>query len=232
MTAFIIKRILWMIPTVILISIIAFTVIELPPGDYLTSYVVALQASGAEVDASIIASLERQYGLNQPVHVRYLRWVENIIFRGNFGMSWNYNRPVRDLVMERLPMTVAIALGSLLFMYAVAIPIGIYSAFRQYSPVDHFFTTIGFLGLSIPKAQRATRLPTGHPEAFIEAFANVYKNAADTIRAKGAGREPTELERDFPTVYDGARGVHFIEKTVESSKSDRKWLAAGWRKTG
>ncbi len=77
-------------------------------------------------------------------------------------------------------------------------------------------------------AQRATRLPTGHPEAFIEAFANVYLNATDTMRAKLMGREPTELERDFPTVYDGARGVYFIEKVVESSKSDAKWTPFDW----
>jgi predicted dehydrogenase len=77
-------------------------------------------------------------------------------------------------------------------------------------------------------AQRATRLPTGHPEAFIEAFANIYKNAGDTIRAKREDREPGALERDFPTVYDGARGVHFIEKTVESAKSERKWTPAEW----
>lgn len=166
MTSYIVKRIFWMVPTVVLISIIAFAVIELPPGDYLTSYVVALQASGAEVDASTIASLERQYGLNQPVYVRYLRWMENIIFRGNFGMSWNYNRPVKDLVLERLPMTVAVALGALIFMYVVAIPIGIYSAFRQYSLVDHFFTTLGFLGLSIPNFLLALVLMFVFHQAF------------------------------------------------------------------
>ncbi len=77
-------------------------------------------------------------------------------------------------------------------------------------------------------AQRATRLPTGHPEAFIEAFANVYLNATDTMRARMLGVEPTELELDFPTVYDGARGVYFIEKVVESSKSDAKWTPFDW----
>lgn len=81
-------------------------------------------------------------------------------------------------------------------------------------------------------AQRATRLPTGHPEAFIEAFANVYQNAAATIRARRENREPSELERDFPTVYDGARGVHFIEKTVESSRSEGKWTEARWARKG
>ena len=77
-------------------------------------------------------------------------------------------------------------------------------------------------------AQRATRLPAGHPEAFIEAFANVYLGAVEHIRAKQEGREPTELEADYPTVYDGARGVHFIEKCVESSLSDGKWTTVGW----
>lgn len=149
MTTYLIKRIFWMIPTVFLISIISFAVIELPPGDFLTSYVVALQASGAEVDQSVIASLERQYGLGRPLHIRYLRWMQNAL-RGNFGQSWSYNRPVSDLIVERLPMTVVVALGALIFMYAMAIPIGIFSAFRQYSLWDYTFTTIGFLGLSIP----------------------------------------------------------------------------------
>jgi len=79
-----------------------------------------------------------------------------------------------------------------------------------------------------PAAQRAARLPGGHPEAFIEAFANIYLNATDTMRARLLGREPSELELDFPTVYDGARGVHFVEKVVESARSSRKWLPARW----
>lgn len=79
-------------------------------------------------------------------------------------------------------------------------------------------------------AKRGTRIPSGHPEAFIEAFANIYVNAMDTMRAKLLGREPTELELDFPTVYDGAKGVFFIEKVVESSKSDRKWTPATWKR--
>jgi predicted dehydrogenase len=81
-------------------------------------------------------------------------------------------------------------------------------------------------------ADRAARLPTGHPEAFYEAFANIYLNATDTMRAKLKGVEPTELELDFPTVYDGARGVYFIERVVESSKSDKKWLPFQWSPKG
>lgn len=149
MATYIIKRCFLIIPTVTIISLITFVVIELPPGDFLTSYVAALRASGAEIDQSLIAALERRYGLDQPLHMRYLRWVRNIS-RGDFGQSWAYNRPVTALILERLPATVAVALGSLIFMYALAIPIGIYSAFKQYSVPDHIFTGLGFLGLSIP----------------------------------------------------------------------------------
>ena len=83
-------------------------------------------------------------------------------------------------------------------------------------------------GLRGEEAKRATRLPTGHPEAFIEAFGNVYLNATDTMRAKIQGGEPTELGLDFPTVCDGARGVYFIERTVQSAGSDAKWLSFDW----
>jgi len=79
-------------------------------------------------------------------------------------------------------------------------------------------------------AKKATRLPTGHPEAFLEAFANVYLGAAEAMRALGEGRELGPLEGDYPTIFDGARGVHFIHKTVESSKSDVKWLEAAWER--
>jgi len=79
-------------------------------------------------------------------------------------------------------------------------------------------------------AKRATRIPAGHPEAFIEAFANIYTNATDTMRAKLLKRQPTELELDFPTVYDGAKGVFFIEKVVESARSKQKWVPAVWKR--
>jgi peptide/nickel transport system permease protein len=149
MAQYVVRRFLWMIPTVFLISIISFVVIELPPGDFLSSYLIALQAGGADVDQSMIAALEKQYGLDRPLHIRYVRWMQNA-FRGNLGQSWSYNRPVSGLILERLPMTMVVAFGALLVMYAIAIPVGIYSAFRQYSVADHAITTVGFLGLSIP----------------------------------------------------------------------------------
>ncbi|HSJ55435.1 MAG TPA: Gfo/Idh/MocA family oxidoreductase, partial [Anaerolineae bacterium] len=109
-------------------------------------------------------------------------------------------------------------------------------AWRQQQPNDLAYTPAGGPTQILtrgsddlcPAARRATRLPPGHPEGFLEAFANVYRNVADTIRARQAGREPTALELDFPTVWDGARGVFFIEKVVESSQATQKWLPARW----
>lgn len=149
MTAYILRRLIYMIPTVIIISIIAFVVIQLPPGDYLTSYIVQLESQGAQVTEDQVQSLERRYGLGQPYYMQYYKWVSGM-FEGDFGMSWNWNQPVKDLLIERLPFTLVISLSTLLFIYIVAIPIGIYSAVKQYSIGDYIFTTFGFLGLSIP----------------------------------------------------------------------------------
>lgn len=169
-----------MIPTIALISLIAFAIIELPPGDYLTSYIVALESSGAEVNDSLVASLRRQYGLDQPLYARYFYWMRNI-FTGDFGYSWGFNQPVGALVAERLPITVVVALGSLLFVYAVAIPIGIYSAFRQYSFLDYLFTGVGFLGLSVPNFLLALVLMFIFNQAFGISigglFSSEYQNA-------------------------------------------------------
>ncbi len=138
-----------MIPTVIIISIVAFIVIELPPGDFLTSYIVQLESQGAQVTEAEIAALELRYGLSMPVYLRYFKWVGGIL-RGDYGMSWNWNRPVAELIVERLPYTLMLSLGSLIFVYVVAIPIGIYSAVKQYTIGDYFFTAVGFLGLATP----------------------------------------------------------------------------------
>ena len=149
MAAYIIRRLIYMIPTIIIISLIAFTVIQLPPGDFLTSYIVQLESQGAQVTDEQVQSLKQRYGLGQPFYQQYFKWVFGIV-QGDFGMSWNWNQPVKELIAERLPFTLVISFSTLLFTYIVAIPIGIYSAVKQYSIGDYIFTTFGFLGLSIP----------------------------------------------------------------------------------
>ncbi len=150
MLEFIGRRLLLLIPTIILISIISFVIIQLPPGDFLTSYIGQLESQGQLVDQALIDSLMDQYGLNQPIYVQYYKWVSGIILRGNFGMSLGWKQPVAELIWERLALTFALSFASLLFIWVVAFPIGIYSAIKQYSPLDYFFTFLSFVGLGIP----------------------------------------------------------------------------------
>ncbi|NMB46110.1 MAG: ABC transporter permease [Firmicutes bacterium] len=131
------------------LSLVIFFIIQLPPGDYLTSYVMQLRLSGQEVSDAELAALERQYGLDRPFMSQYFKWITNWL-RGDLGRSFQWNRPVRDLLAERLPITILISLSTLVFTYAVAIPIGIYSATHQYSFFDYAVTILGFIGVSVP----------------------------------------------------------------------------------
>jgi peptide/nickel transport system permease protein len=146
---FIIRRIILMIPTVFVISIIAFIIIQLPPGDYLTSYVATLESSGQIVDQAEIDALRERYGLGDPVYVQYWKWITGVV-QGDFGQSLQWNRPVSELIGERLLLTVILSFSSLLLIWAIAFPVGIYSAVRQYSPGDYVFTFLSFVGLGIP----------------------------------------------------------------------------------
>lgn len=149
MLGYILRRCLYAIPTLILISLVSFAIIELPPGDYLSSYVAQLEQQGSRISQSELEALKQRYGLDSPIHIRYLKWIGNYL-RGDMGMSFEWNRPVKDLVMERLGLTILISLLSTIFIWVVALPIGIYSATHQYSPADYLFTFIGFIGVGIP----------------------------------------------------------------------------------
>lgn len=149
MWMYIVRRLLLMIPTLVAVSVISYTIIELPPGDYMDAYVDRLIQQQQAVDPSEIAALRLRYGLDDPVAVRYFRWMGNML-QGDLGRSLEWNQPVVKLVLDRLPWSLTISLLSLLLTYAIAIPIGLYSATHQYSPGDYVFTLIGFIGIAIP----------------------------------------------------------------------------------
>ena len=149
MVAFLVRRILVMIPTMVLISIVSFIIIQLPPGDYLTSHISRLSETGQIADDAEIASLKKRYGLDQPMFVQYLKWMWGVL-RGDLGQSFEWNMAVSKLIWERILLTVIISFATLLFTWAVSIPIGIYSATHQYSLFDYSFTFIGFIGLATP----------------------------------------------------------------------------------
>ena len=171
----VLKRLLWMIPTLFAISFISFGLIQLPPGDYLTSYVTALAETGEPVAEEQVEALRRRYDLDRPFMIQYLKWLNNMLPFGferqdtgsytqtadggfnwpkfkwpDLGMSFEWNRQVTELIGERLLLTMLISIITLLFTWALAIPVGIYSAVRQYSWADYTFSVLGFIGLATP----------------------------------------------------------------------------------
>ena len=149
MLAYITRRILFGLLTIFALSLLSFAIIQLPPGDYVTSYIAALEAQGDEVNAEEAAAIRERFGLGQPMYVQYGKWMWQVL-QGNLGTSFQYRVPVTQVIGERLFLTIVLALGSLVFIWVTAIPIGIYSAVRQYSITDYAATTIGFMGLAIP----------------------------------------------------------------------------------
>jgi len=149
MLSYLIRRIVYMIPMLLIISIISFVIIQLPPGDFLTSYVMQLKESGTEVSEAQIASLKKQYGLDKSLYAQYFFWLFRLL-RGDMGRSLQWNLPVRTLIGERLALTITITLFSLIITWLMAIPIGIYSALHQYSIFDYITTFIGYIGISVP----------------------------------------------------------------------------------
>jgi peptide/nickel transport system permease protein len=149
MLRYVVHRFLVMIPTLLAISFIVFVIIQLPPGDYLESYVAELQARGEGVDFDKVAFLRQQYGLDQPFLVQYAKWVFGLL-QGDLGYSFEFNLPVNAVVGDRLWLTALVSFATIIFTWIVAFPIGVYSATHQYSAADHSLTFIGFLGLATP----------------------------------------------------------------------------------
>lgn len=150
MLTYIARRLVMLIPVVFAISLVSFLVIELPPGDYLTSLVAEMRAQGIELSDSEQESLKRQYALDEPVLSRYAIWMKNIIVEGDFGRSFSWNKPVSELLAERIPLTLLISLFSVFVVFLISIPVGIYSATHKYSLFDYFFTFVGFAGIAMP----------------------------------------------------------------------------------
>ncbi len=150
MLSYIIRRAIIMVPLLVLLTIISFIIIQLPPGDYLTVYIQRLEDSGQTFDEAEIARLRAQYGLDKPITVQYFKWMASV-FRGEFGRSFQWQQPVGEVIWSRLPITVGISLASLIVVYILAVPIAIVSAVYQHSWFDYVATFAGFIGLAVPQ---------------------------------------------------------------------------------
>jgi len=164
-----------MIPTLLVISIISFIIIELPPGDFASATIAQQQALTGEFDTEAIQALRARYGLDQPIPVRYFRWITNFV-RGDFGHSMFWGAPVTRVVGDRLSLTVVVSFTSLVFAWAIAIPVGLYSAVKQYSIGDYVFTFLGFIGLAIPNFMLALVLMYVNSQFFGGSVGGLFSN--------------------------------------------------------
>jgi peptide/nickel transport system permease protein len=147
---YIIRRVIMLVPILIVMSMVAFFLIQLPPGDYVTVRIEQLRLSGVMVSDIEANALMMEFGLDKPPVVRYFNWIQGIVTKGYWGRSLQWNKPVHEILNERIPMTIVISFMALIVSWLIAIPIGIYSATHQYSVLDYVFTFIGFIGLATP----------------------------------------------------------------------------------
>jgi peptide/nickel transport system permease protein len=152
MLKYILKRFLTLIPTLFIVSLLVFTTIQLPPGDYVTQMLENMrnQSGGASWSPEFEAAMRDRYGLDEPLPVQYFKWISNIVLRGDFGYSFQYSEPAEKMILDRIGMTIVVSFASFVFTWLVALPIGVLSAIRQYSFADYFFSFIGFIGLAAP----------------------------------------------------------------------------------
>ncbi|HMR31055.1 MAG TPA: ABC transporter permease [Geminicoccaceae bacterium] len=149
MLAYLIRRLGLALVTIWAITVVTFIIIQLPPGDFVDAYIAQSAAMGSAITQAEADALRQAYGLDQPIFVQYAKWL-GMILRGEFGLSFEFGRPVTEVIGDRLWLTIVLSIGALIVTWGLALPIGIYSAVRQYSVGDYLFTLIGFIGLAVP----------------------------------------------------------------------------------
>ncbi|MCP4642888.1 MAG: ABC transporter permease [bacterium] len=220
MLTFIIRRVLLMIPTLLVISVITFTIIQLPPGDYLTTYIANLQQTGEDINEAEVASLRQRYGLDKPLPVQYFMWIGGVV-RGDFGQSFAENKPVTELIWERLGLSVAISLCSIVLVWIVAIPIGIYSATHQYKLSDYVFTFFGFIGMATPQFTLALLLMYVSLEYFDISIGGLFSD--EYVTAPWSWARIVDLAKHMwvPLVILGVSGTAGMIRTMRANLLDQ-----------
>ncbi len=220
MIGYITRRLIFLIPMLFAISIVVFLIIQLPPGDFMSTYIANLEASGMAVSDESAMALRRQYGLDRPITVQYFYWIRNIVTKGDWGRSFSWNKPVADILVERVPLTVAVSLTSTIFVFAVAIPIGIFSATHQYSLFDYFFTFLGFIGISIPPFMLALILMWGVFTLFNWSVGGLF--SPEYIDAPWSTARVLDLMKRiwFPVILIGLSGTAGLMRVMRGNLLD------------
>jgi len=213
------RRCLYMLVLLAMASVVSFMVIVLPPGDYLTAYITQLESQGTHVGEAMIQALRRRYGLDQPLHMQYLKWVWNLL-HGDMGQSFQWSRPVADLIKERLGLTLLVSFISLTVTYVVAVPIGIYSAVRQYSIGDYFFTVMGFVGVSVPNFLLALVLIVWLYKSFGISAAGLYSAQFRGEPWTWAKIADVIMHLPVPVIVIGMAGTAYIIRVMRGMMLD------------
>lgn len=193
MLGYFLRRIGYMAIVLVLVSAVSFYIVNLPPGSWIESYALELIAEGGDIaDQAELDFLTRRYGLDRPLHIQYIRWIVPVVTQGDFGQSFEWQQPVWGLIRERLLLTMIISGASILFIYAVSIPIALYSATRQYSFGDYFFSFLGLIGLATPNFLLAL--------VFMIVLLNVFGFSPGGLFSPEYLREPWSLAKFWDLV--------------------------------
>jgi peptide/nickel transport system permease protein len=204
------------------LSVIVFVTIELPPGDYADRRALDLRSQGVSVTQQDLIALRHQFGLDRPWYQRYVKWITDIIFHGNFGISFGYHRPVADLLAERVGLTVMLAIATIIFTYGLAIPIGIYSAIRQYSLGDYAATIVGYFGMATPSFMLALILLYFSVMVFNNSVGGLF--SSQYAEAPWSWAKFVDLLRHLwvPALVLGLAGTAFEIRTMRATMLDEK----------
>jgi peptide/nickel transport system permease protein len=209
-----------MILTLAAVSMVAFVLIQLPPGDFADSYANKRQQAGAPIKVEELDEIRRSLGIDKPWYIQYGKWISNMVLEGDMGYSWEWRRPVSDLIAERLPLTLLLAFSTLILMYGLAIPIGIYSAVRQYSATDHIFSTVGYVGLAIPNFLLALILMYLGQQWFGQSVGGLF--SPEYQDAPWSWPRVVNLAEHLwvPVVVLGTAGTAYLIRTIRASTLD------------
>ena len=222
MIRYLIQRFLIMIIMLAALSIIVFITIELPPGDYADRRALDLRSQGMTVTQQDLIAMRHQFGLDRPWFQRYFTWITNIVLHGDFGISFGYHRPVADLLAERVGLTILLAIATIIFTYGLAIPIGIYSAIRQYSLGDYVATIIGYFGMATPSFMLALILLYFSVVVFNNSVGGLF--SAKYAEAAWSWPKFVDLLRHLwvPALVLGLGGTAFEIRTMRATLLDEK----------
>ena len=209
-----------MVATLAAVSVVAFVLIQLPPGDYADAYANKRQQAGAPISVQELDEMRLRLGLDRPWYVQYGSWVSAIVLKGDLGYSWEWRRPVVDVIAERLPLTLMLAFSTLFFMYVVALPIGIYSAFRQYSLTDHVFSTIGYVGLATPNFLLALILMYLGQQWFGQSVGGLFSPEFQDAPWSWAKFKDLAGHLWVPVIVLGTAGTAYLIRTMRAAVLD------------